>query len=101
MPTPIVSAYLVAFHVSDFVATNSSATSTKPFQIISRQGPVDQHEYASDIGMRITNALDEYFAIEYYQMGQGQPMKNDHIALPDFPSGAMENWGMVNYRYEF
>lgn len=34
-------------------------------------------------------------------MGQGIPMKNDHIALPDFPSGAMENWGMVNYRYIF
>ncbi|CAH2070914.1 unnamed protein product, partial [Iphiclides podalirius] len=98
LPTPIVSVYLVAFHVSDFIATNSSATSTKPFQIISRQGPVDQHDYAADIGMRITNSLDEYFGIEYYFMGQGQPMKNDHIALPDFPSGAMENWGMVNYR---
>ncbi|XP_068631129.1 membrane alanyl aminopeptidase-like [Battus philenor] len=98
LPTPIVSAYLIAFHVSDFVATNSSATPNKPFQIISRQGPINQHDYAADIGMKITNEMDAYFDIAYYDMGQGQPMKNDHIALPDFPSGAMENWGMVNYR---
>ncbi|XP_059049754.1 membrane alanyl aminopeptidase-like [Achroia grisella] len=98
LPTPIVSSYLVAFHVSDFVATNSSSTPTKPFQIISRQGATEQHGYAADIGRRITDELDDYLGIEYYDMGQGQLMKNDHIALPDFPSGAMENWGMVNYR---
>lgn len=98
LPTPIVSTYLVAFHVSDFVATNLTGTLSKPFQIISREGPTNQHAYAADIGLRITDKLDEYFDIGYYTMGQGQPMKNDHIALPDFPSGAMENWGMVNYR---
>ncbi|XP_014370423.2 membrane alanyl aminopeptidase-like [Papilio machaon] len=98
LPTPIVSAYLVAFHVSDFVATNLTGTLRKPFRIISRQGPTNQHAYAADIGLRITDRLDEYFDIGYYDMGQGQLMKNDHIALPDFPSGAMENWGMVNYR---
>ncbi|CAH2105879.1 unnamed protein product [Euphydryas editha] len=98
LPTPIVSAYLVAFHVSDFVATENASTSEKPFRIISRQGPTDQHGYATRMGVRITEELDRYFNISYYDMGQGTPMKNDHIALPDFPSGAMENWGMVNYR---
>lgn len=89
---------MIAFHVSDFVTTNLTSTVQKPFQIISREGPVDQHAYAADIGLKITNAMDEYFDYGYYEMGQGNPMKNDHIALPDFPSGAMENWGMVNYR---
>lgn len=69
-----------------------------PFQIISRVGPVDQHAYAADIGLKITKAMNEYFDYQYYEMGQDYPMKNDHIALPDFPAGAMENWGMVNYR---
>lgn len=100
LPTPIVSSYLVAFTVSDFVATEISSTPEKPFRIISRQGPTDQHDYATRMGVRITEELDRYFDINYYDMGQGTPMKNDHIALPDFPSGAMENWGMVNYRFD-
>lgn len=97
-PTPIISAYLVAFHVSDFVPTNATSTDPRPFNIISRPGVTDQHAYAAEIGVEITNQLDDYFGIEYHNMGQGSVMKNDHIALPDFPSGAMENWGMVNYR---
>ncbi|CAH1647275.1 unnamed protein product [Spodoptera littoralis] len=97
-PTPIISAYLVAFHVSDFVPTASTSTARRPFSIISRRGATDQHAYAAEIGVEITNQLDDYLGIEYHDMGQGPIMKNDHIALPDFPSGAMENWGMVNYR---
>nr|QUJ23887.1 aminopeptidase N [Telchin licus licus] len=98
LPTPIISAYLIAFHVSDFVATDTTSSDTSPFQIISRPGVLSQHEYAAQIGLSITEELNEYFDYNYYDMGQGHPMKNDHIALPDFPSGAMENWGMVNYR---
>ncbi|XP_041970736.1 uncharacterized protein LOC121727124 [Aricia agestis] len=98
LPTPIISAYLIAFHVSDFVATNTTSTVAKPFQIIAREGVNDQHEYAADVGLKITDELSAYLDNEFYNHGQGQPMKNDHIALPDFPSGAMENWGMVNYR---
>lgn len=98
LPTPIISAYLVAFHVSYFVPTNYSGNPDKKFGIISRPNALDQHKYAADIGFRITEEISTYFAIDYYEMGQDQRMKNDHIALPDFPSGAMENWGMVNYR---
>ncbi|CAG9795002.1 unnamed protein product [Diatraea saccharalis] len=97
-PTPIVSAYLVAFTVSDFVETNYTTTATRPFGIVSRPGVTDQHPFAAEIGLAITDVMDDYFGIEYYEMGQGQPMKNDHLAIPDFPAGAMENWGMVNYR---
>ncbi|KAL0882639.1 hypothetical protein ABMA27_001074 [Loxostege sticticalis] len=97
-PTPTVSVYLIAFTVSDFIATELTSKSTRPFQIVSRPGVADQHVYASEIGVEITNQLDDYFGIEYYGMGLGNPMKNDHLAIPDFPAGAMENWGMVNYR---
>lgn len=62
------------------------------------QGVTNQHAYAAEIGLEITSQLDDYLGIQYHEMGQGVLMKNDHIALPDFPSGAMENWGMVNYR---
>lgn len=85
--------------MSDFVETTTTGTALKPVGIISRQGVTNQHAYAAEMSLKITNELDDFLAINYYDMGQGQPMKNDHIALPDFPSGAMENWGMVNYRY--
>ncbi|XP_050667555.1 membrane alanyl aminopeptidase-like [Leptidea sinapis] len=98
LPTPIISSYLVAFHVSDFVATSTTGTAAKPFQVISRQGDIlSQHSYAATVGFNITEEMSAYFDYEYYNMGN-YSMKNDHIALPDFPSGAMENWGMVNYR---
>nr|QBI71858.1 aminopeptidase N4a [Plutella xylostella] len=95
--TPIVSAYLLAFHVSKFVETQVNVDN-KPFGVISRPGPVDQHAYAIRLGQLTTNWLSTKLKFDYYAMGEGVAMKNDHIALPDFPSGAMENWGMVNYR---
>lgn len=76
-----------------------TSSPTKPFGIVSRPGVTDQHEFAADMGLKITNVMDDYFGIDYYDMGQGQKMKNDHLAIPDFPAGAMENWGMVNYRW--
>lgn len=78
--------------------TSYSGNAEKQFGIISRPNALDQHEYSAFVGFRITEELSTYFGIDYYEMGQGELMKNDHIALPDFPSGAMENWGMVNYR---
>lgn len=83
--------------MSQFIET-TGGSSSEPFGVISRRGAEDQHSFAIDMGINITKVMDNYFGIKYYEMGQGTPMKNDHIALPDFPSGAMENWGMVNYR---
>jgi aminopeptidase N len=49
-------------------------------------------DFALDIATRTIDFFDQYFGIPY-------PLpKSDHVALPDFSSGAMENWGLVTYR---
>ena len=49
-------------------------------------------DFALDIAVRCIEFYEEYFDTAY-------PLpKSDHVALPDFSSGAMENWGLVTYR---
>jgi len=45
-----------------------------------------------DIAKRSIEFFDDYFQTPY-------PLpKCDHVALPDFAAGAMENWGLITYR---
>lgn len=49
-------------------------------------------DFALDIAVRSIEFYEEYFDTAY-------PLpKSDHVALPDFSSGAMENWGLITYR---
>jgi aminopeptidase N len=49
-------------------------------------------DFALDIAVRSIEFYESYFNAEY-------PLpKSDHVALPDFSSGAMENWGLITYR---
>ena len=41
--------------------------------------------------MKLLKYLNKYFGIPY-------PLpKLDHLAIPDFAAGAMENWGAITY----
>ena len=84
-----MSTYLVAFTVSDF-----EHWSDRSFKVWARSQAIDQAKYALKIGPKILKHFEEYFGIAY-------PLpKMDMIALPDFAAGAMENWGLITYRYE-
>jgi len=49
-------------------------------------------DFALDFAAKTIDYFEEYFGVEY-------PLpKSDHVALPDFTSGAMENWGLITYR---
>ena len=46
-----------------------------------------------DVAVKSLDFYREYFGISY-------PIKKmDLIAISDFSAGAMENWGLVTYRY--
>ncbi|MEI9914369.1 MAG: M1 family aminopeptidase [Candidatus Saccharibacteria bacterium] len=53
---------------------------------------VSYTKFALDCAIKTLDFYDEYFATPY-------PLaKCDLIALPDFSSGAMENWGCITFR---
>ena len=53
-----------------------------------------QGEFALDVAVKTLPFYREYFNIGY-------PLpKIDLVAIPDFAFGAMENWGLVTYRYD-
>ncbi|XP_058125970.1 aminopeptidase N-like [Anopheles ziemanni] len=89
-----MSTYLVAYSVNDF--EYREAMTKEPgdvlFKIWARRDAIDQVDYARAIGPRVTRFYEEYF-------NQKFPLpKIDMIAVPDFASGAMENWGLITYR---
>ena len=88
-----MSTYLLAFVVSDFVyKTSEPLPNGVEFRSWSREEAKDQTKWASQIGPRILAFYEEYFNVSF-------PLpKMDMIAIPDFISGAMENWGLITYR---
>ena len=55
-------------------------------------GMSSQGAFAMDCAARTLEFFDEYFDCPY-------PLqKMEMVAIPDFASGAMQNWGLVNYR---
>ncbi|KAM7359496.1 uncharacterized protein ACRADG_013108 [Cochliomyia hominivorax] len=88
--TPKMSAYILAFIVSEFNDRYDGE-----FGVLARPEYYSQTEYASDAGKKLLKALDEYTGIPYYTMG----IDKMHVAaIPDFSAGAMENWGLLTYR---
>ncbi|XP_047984408.1 aminopeptidase N-like isoform X2 [Leguminivora glycinivorella] len=91
-----MSTYLVAYIVSDFQSVETTYLSkdniTKPVRIWTRPELINKASYA----LTITPIL-----LEYYEEVFGLPYvldKLDLIAIPDFSSGAMENWGLITFR---
>ncbi|XP_063304987.1 aminopeptidase N-like [Pelobates fuscus] len=91
-----MSTYLVAFIVSQFSPTGDPGSSTTTgVQIWGRKKAIEE-EKQGDYALSITKPILDFFA-RYYQTPYPLP-KSDQVAIPDFSSGAMENWGLVTYR---
>ncbi len=90
--TPKMSTYLLAFVVGDLACVEDRAPNGTLVRIWATRGKEEQGRFALDTAVDLLAYLDFYFGIPY-------PLeKLDHIALPDFAAGAMENWGAITYR---
>ena len=91
--TPKMSTYLLAWVIGDL--HSKTAQTKNGIEVSVWATPAQKPEsldFALDIATRSIEFYDQYFDTPY-------PLpKSDHVALPDFSSGAMENWGLVTYR---
>ena len=91
--TPRMSSYLLAFVIGEL--HKKSALTKSGVEVNVWATPAQNEntlDFALDIATRSIDFYDEYFGVKY-------PLpKSDHVALPDFSSGAMENWGLITYR---
>ncbi|KAM3610345.1 uncharacterized protein V6R79_002695 [Siganus canaliculatus] len=87
-----MSTYLVAYIVSDFVSVSKTTQHGVKISIYAVPEKIDQAAFALDAAVKLLDFYDDYFDIPY-------PLpKQDLAAIPDFQSGAMENWGLTTYR---
>uniref|UniRef100_A0ABM5GJS6 Aminopeptidase n=1 Tax=Pogona vitticeps TaxID=103695 RepID=A0ABM5GJS6_9SAUR len=87
-----MSTYLVcwAVHQFDFIPRVSSRGI--PLRIYAQPKQIHTAEYAANV----TKVIFDFFE-DYFNMNYSLP-KLDKIAIPDFGTGAMENWGLITYR---
>ena len=91
--TPRMSSYLLAFAAGDMQGiTAKTKNGTLVGVYATKAHPASNLEFALDIAVRSIEFYEEYYGVKY-------PIPQSlHVALPDFSSGAMENWGLVTYR---
>ncbi|XP_066507642.1 endoplasmic reticulum aminopeptidase 1 [Hoplias malabaricus] len=87
-----MSTYLVAFIICDFLSISKRSQHGVEISVYTVPEKISQAEYALNTAVTLLDFYDDYFDIPY-------PLpKQDLAAIPDFQSGAMENWGLTTYR---
>ncbi|XP_061874076.1 leucyl-cystinyl aminopeptidase isoform X3 [Colius striatus] len=86
-----MSTYLVAFVVAD-LKNISRETNGSLVSVYATAQHLNQVGYALNTAVKLLEFYQNYFLIKY-PLG-----KLDLIAIPDFQSGAMENWGLITFR---
>ncbi|KAL4304418.1 hypothetical protein GQ457_10G001810 [Hibiscus cannabinus] len=90
--SPVMSTYLVAIVVGLFDYVEDHTPDGVKVRVYCQVGKANQGKFALEVAVGTLGLYKDYFAVPY-------PLpKLDMIAIPDFSSGAMENYGLVTYR---
>lgn len=91
--TPIMSTYLLAFVVGEFDFVEARSSDGVLVRVYTPLGKSEQGKFALEVATKTLPFYKDYFNVPY-------PLpKIDLIAIADFAAGAMENWGLVTYRF--
>lgn len=91
--TPRMSTYLLALVMGELQSTTATTKTGIDVSVWATpaQKPTSLN-YALGEAVAIIEFFEDYFGVPY-------PLpKADHVAVPDFGAGAMENWGLITYR---
>lgn len=90
--TPIMSTYLLAFVYGNLKYKEAKTARGTLVRTYATPDNVEITGFALETAVRCLEFYEDYFGIPY-------PLeKCDLVGLPDFASGAMENWGLITYR---
>ncbi|GAB1599810.1 glutamyl aminopeptidase-like [Argonauta hians] len=90
--SPVMSSYLLAFVVADFDYREKILKNNYTLRMWAQREKINQTNYAMKFAERCYSFFTDYFNISDVLT------KSDHVAVPEFNAGAMENWGLVIYR---
>lgn len=91
--TPKMSTYLLAFVFGDLQNKEAKTNSGIDVRVwATKAQPAASLDFALETAKRGIEFFNDYYGVPY-------PLtKCDHVAIPDFSAGAMENWGLITYR---
>lgn len=92
LPTPRMSTYLLAFVVAELECLESKDRNNIPIRVWTTPGKKEQGEFALSVACHTLPYYSDWFGLPF-----ALP-KMDLVALPDFASEAMENWGLITFR---
>ncbi len=92
-PTPKMSTYLLAFVYGELQSVSGKTAAGVTVSTWATVAQPKSHlQYANKEAIAVLNFLVDYFGMPF-------PLpKIDQVALPDFDSLAMENWGLITFR---
>jgi aminopeptidase N len=90
--TPKMSTYLLAFVFGDLGYLEAATKDGITVRTYATPDNVKYTQFALECAVKTLEFYNEYFGIDY------PLLKCDFVALPDFASGAMENWGCITFR---
>ncbi|KKU19885.1 MAG: hypothetical protein UX30_C0006G0015 [Candidatus Saccharibacteria bacterium GW2011_GWA2_46_10] len=90
--SPKMSSYLLAFAFGELKYKEAKTKNGITVRTYATPGNHQLLDFALDTATRCVDFFEDYFQTSY-------PLaKLDLVGLPDFSSGAMENWGLITFR---
>lgn len=90
--TPIMSTYLLAFVVGNMKSKEAKSKNGVKIRTWATPQQIEHTGFALQNAVKYMDFYEDYYDIPF-------PLeKCDFVALPDFASGAMENWGLITFR---